>query len=381
MKAPSGKFIRSPEGNQAYVPDPLPPKINWDLPLVNALSDADRLLGYLAGEGGKLPNPHILIRPFIAREAVLSSRIEGTQTTLSDVLAARAGADIEANVNVKDLKEVNNYITALEYGIKRLKTLPLSLRLLRELHEKLMANVRGNHATPGEFRRSQNWIGPAGCTPATATYIPPSPEYLKQCLGELEHFLYAKKLPPLIQIALVHYQFEAIHPFLDGNGRVGRLLITLFLIEREILPTPLLYLSAFFEATRAEYYARLLAVTQKGDWKGWLHYFLNGVARQAEDAASRAFRINELLDAWRTKTAGLSTPIPNRLIDELASNPFITIKKASEAMQVSYTTMQRAIQKLEDLSIVDEISGSKRNRVYCATAILEILEEPTKIKA
>ncbi len=379
MKYPSGKLVRCQGNFQAYLPNPLPPPIDWDLSLVNTLSDADRFLGYLAGLGSKLPNPQVLIRPFIAREAVLSSRIEGTQATLSDVLASQAGMIVEAHAD--DLKEVNNYILALEYGIKRLKEFPLSLRLIREIHKKLMDNnVRGHHATPGEFRKSPNWIGPAGCTLTTATYIPPCPEHLMECLGELENFLHDKTLPPSVQIALVHYQFEAIHPFLDGNGRIGRLLITLFLVERHILPAPLLYLSAFFEATREEYYARLLAVTQKGDWAGWLHYFLNGMARQSEDAISRSARINTLLTAWRKKTAGLSTALPHRLLDRLASNPFITITKASETMHVSYTTMQRAIEKLEKLSIVQEVSGSRRNRVYCAKAILNILEEPTKIK-
>lgn len=375
----SGKIVRSQSGDyKAYIPDPLPPKIEWDLSLINALSDADRFLGNLAGEGGRLPNPHILMRPFVAKEAVLSSKIEGTQTSLSEVLAARAGAEILTNLD--DLKEVNNYIRALEYGIKRIHTLPLSLRLLRELHEKLMMHVRGHHATPGEFRRSQNWIGPAGCTLATATYIPPSPEYLTQCLHDFEKFLYEKSLPPLIQIGLAHYQFEAIHPFLDGNGRVGRLLITLFLVERKILPAPLLYLSAFFEATRTEYYARLLAVTQKGDWVGWLHYFLNGVARQSEDAISRAYRINKLLEKWHQQTAGFSTPLPNSLINILAANPFIITKQAAESMKVAFSTMQRAIDKLEALDIIVEVSGGKRDRVYCAKRILDILEEPTKIK-
>lgn len=343
--------------------------------MVNALSNADRLLGYLAGEGGKLPNPHILIRPFIVREAVLSSKIEGTQTTLGDVLAARAGA--ETVTNIDDLKEVNNYITALEYGTKRLQSFPVSLRLIRELHEKLMTNVRGQHAAPGQFRKSQNWIGPVGCTLETATYVPPSPEHLPQCLDELENFLYEKTLPPLIKIALAHYQFEAIHPFVDGNGRVGRLLIQLMLMEGEILPTPLLYLSAFFEATRSEYYERLGAVTQKGDWTGWLQYFLNGVARQAEDAASRAARINEIINKWRKNTIELATP--HRLIDELASNPFVTTTKTAALMGVSFNTMQRAIEKLKELGILHEISSSKRNRVYCAKEILSILEEPTKI--
>lgn len=377
MKAPSGKYIKT-KGYQAYIPDPLPPHIEWDTQLAHALSDADRHLGFLAGEGSRLPNPHILIRPFIAKEAVLSSRIEGTQASLGEVLAANAGADVDAHVD--DVKEVNNYIHALEYGIKRLKTLPLSLRLLREVHEKLMTGVRGHHATPGEFRWSQNWIGAPGSTLATATYVPPSPEYLMECLGALELFLDDRTFPPLVQIALAHYQFEAIHPFVDGNGRVGRLLITLFLIERNILPAPLLYISAFFEATRQEYYARLLAVTKQGDWHGWLHYFFNGVARQAEDASSRAFRINQLLDTYRQQTADLTTTIPYSLIDVLASNPFITIKQAAESMDVPYTRMQRAIEKLEELGIVHEVSGAKRNRVYCAKKILAVLEEPAKIQ-
>lgn len=376
----SGQILSSSRGYKFYLPNPLPPEINWSLGLINALSDADRLLGNLAGEGSKLPNPHILIRPFIAREAVLSSRIEGTHATLGEILAADAGAVVEAKA-ADDLKEVNNYIIALDYGIKRLETLPLSLRLIRELHQKLMTGVRGEHAAPGEFRYTQNWIGVAGCTIATATYVPPAPDYLMACLGDLENFLRDHTLPPLVQVALAHYQFEAIHPFLDGNGRVGRLLITLFLIERNVLPAPLLYLSAFFEATRLEYYARLLAISQHDDWNGWLQYFLNGVARQAEDAVSRSYRINQLLTLWRQQTADLSVGLSNRLINELGKNPFITVNKSAELFSVSYTTMQRAINKLVELGIVQEVSGNKRNKIYCAKLILKILEEPAKITA
>src|SRR5947207_7267355 len=236
----------------AFVPAPLPPNLDWTPQLIGALSDADRLVGRLAGEGGRLSNPHILIRPFVRREAVLSSKIEGTQATLGELLAAEAGASVDRSP--ADLREVGNYVVALEYGLKRLRTLPLSLRLTRELHAKLMAGVRGDHATPGEFRRSQNWIGRPGATLANATYVPPPPDLLMDCLGAWEKFLHDRSLPVLVQAALMHVQFEAIHPFLDGNGRVGRLLITLFLVEREVLPTPLLYLSAFFEATRADYY-------------------------------------------------------------------------------------------------------------------------------
>ncbi len=220
---------------EAFIPNPLPPEIHWTESLIRSLSDADRLIGQLSGEGRQLPNPHRLMRPFIKREAVLSSRIEGTQATLGELLANDAGAVV--NRSPEDLREVGNYVAALDYGIERLNTLPLSLRLVREVHEKLMANVRGNHATPGQFRRSQNWIGPAGCTLQNATYIPPSPDSLMDCLGMWEQFLHNQNIPPLVQAGLLHYQFEAIHPFLDGNGRVGRLLIILFLVERKILTT------------------------------------------------------------------------------------------------------------------------------------------------
>ena len=373
----SGKYIQCAGGYKAFVPNALPPEIAWSTPLINSLSDADRLLGRLAGEAGSLANPHIFIRPFIVREAVLSSRIEGTQATLGEILAEEAGAVVERSPD--DMREVANYVAALEYGIERLNVLPLSLRLLCELHAKLMDGVRGQHATPGEFRRSQNWIGTPGCTLTTATYVPPPLDQMISCLDALEKFLHEHTLPPLIQIALAHYQFEAIHPFLDGNGRVGRLLITLFLIERKILPSPLLYLSAFFEASPKDYYGRLLQITLQGDWKSWLSYFLNGVARQAEDALSRAERINQILSTWRSQTAGFSSSLPHQLIDQLASNPFITIKKTAESTGVAFTTVQRAIEKLEKLGIVRLQGDAKRNRVYCAKMILDILEEPANL--
>src|SRR5436190_19969907 len=245
---PPGRRVRCAGGHTAFVPDPLPPELEWTPTLVRALSDADRLVGRLAGEGRRLPNPHVLIRPFVRREAVLSSRIEGTRATLGELLAAEAGAAVDRSP--ADLREVANYVVALEHGLKRLKTLPLSLRLTRELHAKLMTGVRGAHATPGVFRTTQNWIGPPGCTLANAMYVPPPPDVLVECLSAWEKFLHDHSLPVLVQAALMHVQFEAIHPFVDGNGRVGRLLITLLLVEREVLPAPLLYLSAFFEATR-----------------------------------------------------------------------------------------------------------------------------------
>lgn len=374
-----GKRIRCPGGYGAFVPDALPPAFAWTPNLVNALSQADRLLGRLAGEGGRLPNPHLMLRPFLAREAVLSSRIEGTQATLGELLAAEAGAVVERSPD--DLREVGNNVVALEHGIRRLKSLPLSLRLIRELHTKLMGKARGGRATPGEFRRTQNWIGTPGCTLASARYVPPPPEEMMGCLGEWEKFLHTHSLPPLIQVALAHYQFEAIHPFLDGNGRLGRLLITLFLVERRILPTPLLYLSAFFEATRREYYERLSGVTERGEWIDWLEYFLNGVSLQSEDALSRAERINQLLEDWRRKLVGVSSNVPSLLLDMFASNPFLTIKHGAERLVVAFTTVQRSIERLEQLGIVTEVRGAKRNRVYCAKPLLAILEEATKVTA
>src|SRR5437899_5389233 len=277
---PPGRRIRRPGGDRAYVPEPLPPRFEWSAGLAAALSAADRAVGRLAGEGRRLPNPHLLIRPFVRREAVLSSRIEGTQATLGELLAAEAGAAVDRSP--ADLREVANYVVALEYGVKRLKAHPLSRRRTRELHGKLMTGVRGGHATPGVFRTTQNWIGPPGCTLANAIYVPPPPDALADCLGAWEKFLRERSLPVLVQAALMHVQFEAIHPFIDGNGRVGRLLITLFLVEREVLPAPLLYLSAFFEATRADYYERLQGVHARSEWEGWLEYFLNGVARPSE---------------------------------------------------------------------------------------------------
>jgi Fic family protein len=372
-----GREIRAAGGHKAFVPDPLPPVLVWSPELVRALSDADRLIGRLAGEGGGLPNPHLLLRPFVRREAVLSSRIEGTQATLGELLAAEAGAKVERSP--ADLREVGNYVAALEHGIRRLKKLPLSLRLVRELHKKLMTGVRGEHATPGEFRHSQNWIGAPGSTLANATYVPPPPEELMRCLGEWEIFLHDRALPPLVQVALVHYQFEAIHPFLDGNGRVGRLLITLFLVERDILPTPLLYLSAFFEATRRDYYDGLLGVSRRGAWQDWLAYFLNGVARQAEDALSRAERINKLIAKWRVQVAGASSRLPLLLLDRVAANPFLTVKRVAEEFDTAFTTAQRAVARLEALSIVKQVSQAKRDKVYCAKAILDILEEPARL--
>lgn len=373
----SGKVVKTNKGYSTYVPNPLPPIIKWDDRLVNSLSRADFLLGKLAREGTNLPNPHLLMRPFIMREAVLSSKIEGTQTTIGEILAHNAGADV--NQNQDDIQEVQNYIEALDYGLQRLTKLPLSLRLVKEVHGRLMNGVRGAHATPGEFRKSQNWIGPAGCTLNTAKFVPPSTDYLMDCLNDFEEYLHDKQLPPLIHIALCHYQFETIHPFLDGNGRIGRLLITLLLIEREILPSPLLYLSAFFEATRDEYYRQLFNVSSDGMWNEWLEYFLNGIAVQSEDALSRSIRINKLLEKWKLQAANSASNVGVEIVEHFAVNPFLTINKIAEDLDIAYSTAERAVRKLIEEYIIQQIGDNKRGKVYCATDILSILEEPAKV--
>jgi Fic family protein len=364
-------------GYSAFIPPPLPPDLQWTPRLVRALSDADRTIGKLAGEGGRLPNPHMLMRPFLQREAVLSSKIEGTQATLGELLAVEAGAAVERSPD--DLREVANYVAALEHGIARLEELPICVRLIRELHRELMTGVRGQNAAPGDFRTIQNWIGKAGSTLATATYIPPPPGEIAACLAAWEKFLHHSEMPPLVTIALAHYQFEAIHPFLDGNGRVGRLIITLFLIEQKILPTPLLYLSAFFEASRSDYYGGLRAVSEQGDWADWVEYFLLGVARMSEDALSRATRINDILMQWRSEMALESTKTPLRVVEMLSANPFVTTNGVARELKIAFTTAQRAIERLERSGIVRQTSDAKRNKVYCAQRLLDILEEPAHI--
>ena len=374
----AGRRLQTAGGYSAFVPNPLPPAIEFTPSLVRALSDADRAIGSLAGEGGRLSNPHLLIRPFVRREAVFSSRIEGTQATLGELLAVEAGATVERSP--ADLREVANYVVALERGIERLASLPLSLRLVRELHERLMRGVCDDQAFPGAFRRSQNWIGRPGSTLANAIYVPPPPAEMKEALGRWESFLHDRSLPPLVQIALIHSQFEAIHPFVDGNGRVGRLLITLFLVERQILPAPLLYLSAFFEATRRDYYELLLGVTERGAWGEWIEYFLNGIARQSEDAISRAARITDLLARWGRAVAGSSSRTALALVDLLAENPFWTVKKCAERLGVAFTTAERAIERLEKARILRRTSPARRDRVFCAKLILDILEEPARLE-
>lgn len=376
----SGKVIQAIGGYPAFVPNPLPPQIEYDDEMVDLLSYADWGIGNLAGVGQLLPNPNLLIAPYMRREAVLSSRIEGTQASLSDLLFFEA-AEEEKSPRTPDVREVRNYVLAMQYGLGRLAELPLSLRLVREIHERLMEEVRGEEKRPGEFRERQNWIGPPGCSLSEATFVsPPVPE-MHEAVGEWEKFLHeAMHIPPLIQCALMHYQFEAIHPFLDGNGRVGRLLITFFLCERGYLPQPLLYLSAFFERYRDQYYARLLEVSRSGDWSGWIKFFLRGVGEQASAAVLDSKRIMKLQQNYREQLQrSKASPTVFAITDELFLNPFVSATRLAKRLGRRVLTVQTAINWLVKAGILREITGRKRNRIYCADELLRAIEgEPAR---
>ena len=372
FRTPSaGRIVQASGGYSAFIPAPLPPDLGYDPRLVRALSRADAALSELSGLGRQLPNPHLLIAPYVRREAVLSSRIEGTRASLSDLLLDEVEVDRPRDA---DVGEVRNYVEALEYGLERLRDLPLSLRLVRELHERLMRGVRGDQATPGEFRRSQNWIGPAGSTPATAPYVPPPPDLLMDCLGNWETFLHDhESFPDLIQCAVMHEQFEAIHPFLDGNGRVGRLLITLFLMDRGRLSQPLLYLSDYIEAHRQDYYDALQRVRTEGDWPGWLHFFLTGVEETSRAAVRQASRLMDLRETYRQRLS--RKPNPLLLLDELFVNPFLTAARAAKILGVTDPTARQAIKHLREEGLLTEMTGRSWGRIYLARPILEAIED------
>ena len=378
QNCPTGRAVHVTRGDYwAYEPDPLPPSLTWTSELVADLSAADQALGRLAGLGATLPNPHILIAPFMHREAVLSSQIEGTQASLSDLYAYEA-LQRSLSDQPSDVREVHNYVRALEYGLERLSSLPLSLRLIRELHEHLMAGVRGEHQTPGEFRRSQNWIGPPGCTLNDATFVPPPLAEMKRALDAFEKFLHAESpLPSLVRLGLIHYQFETIHPFLDGNGRVGRLLITLLLYAWGLLPQPLLYLSAYFEAHRREYYDHLLGVSQYGAWEVWLRFFLWGVAEQSLDAVSRAAQLQMLRARYhqRFQTMRAAARLL-QVVDLLFIRPILGIPQVADALGVSHQSASRYVETLEAEGVLREITGQARNRLYRADEVLQAIEGP-----
>ncbi len=377
--SPSGKLVKTKAGYWAFVPNPLPPPIVWSDDLVTTLSEADRAIGELAGLGRLMSNPHLLIRPFMRREAVFSSRIEGTQASLSDLFTYEA-AQLSLFDLPDDVREVHNYVRALEYGLERMQDFPLSLRLIREIHAILMEGVRGETQTPGEFRRSQNWIGPPGAMLADASYVPPPVPEMWEALDAFEKFLHApSSLPPLIRIGLIHYQFEAIHPFLDGNGRVGRLLITLLLCAWDILPTPLLYLSPYFESHRDTYYALLKKVSTQGAWEEWLVFFLRGIVVQSRDAVVRIRKLQEIRGRYRSmlQSARASARLL-QAVDLLFERPVIRTRQIEAALGVNFSTAQRYMDRLQAAGIVREVTGKARNRIYCADEILNVLDKPTE---
>lgn len=371
----SGRLLNAPQGYLAFVPNPLPPPIGIDMSLALALSKADAALSELSGLGGQLPNPHLLISPYIRREAVLSSRIEGTKASLSDLLIDEIEDDNSRRSANADIQEIRNYTYALEHGITLLAELPLSLRLIREIHAKLMTGVRGDKATPGEFRRSQNWIGPAGSTPMTAAFVPPPVVEMHECLDEWEKFLHVHDvIPDLIQCAMMHVQFETIHPFLDGNGRVGRLLVTFFLLERKRLSQPLLYLSAFIDAHKHDYYDLLQRVRTHGEWIPWIRFFLQGVAETATAAGEQARELHRLREQYRAQLR--DKPNALVLIDNLFINPYMTIGRAAKILGKTHPTAKAAITAMEEGKILREMTGRQWGRLYVCQSVLDALDKP-----
>lgn len=363
----AGRYIKQIEGYSAFIPAFLPPnppiKMNGDL--TRLLSDADRALGRLDGVTSILPNPNLFVAMYVKQEAVFSSQIEGTQSTLEDILEYEAGPSGENRP--KDVEEVVNYVYAMNHGLQQLESIPLSLRLIREIHEKLLKGVRGEKRTPGEFRTTQNWIGPANCTLNEADFVPPPPYAMNEALDNFEKFLHDRmSLPVLIHCGLAHAQFETIHPFLDGNGRIGRLLITFLLCERKILSKPLLYLSYYFKAHRAEYYDRLTAIRNSGEWEAWLKFFLRGVYEVSQASTNTARDILQLREQHRGLITKKMASSANglKLFDHLFEKPIITISLAKEIMDVSYVTASSVVQQMEGLGVLKEITGQKRNKVF-----------------
>ena len=369
--------MRQDAGNRAFIPEPLPPRhppMAMDQELAALLSAADRSVGRLDGVTEVLPNPDLFVAMYVHKEAVLSSQIEGTQSSLADVLTYQA--DRARRGLPFDVTEVVNHVSAMNRGLERVRELPLSLRLIREIHEELLTGVRGSERSPGEFRRSQNWIG--GRTIHDAVFVPPPPHEVVRCMGELETFVHdTTPMPVLIKAALVHAQFETIHPFLDGNGRIGRLLITFFLCHEGVLQRPLLYISHYFRKHRSEYYDRLQAVRDAGDWEGWLAFFLRAVAAVADDAVSTARRILAL----RTQHQQVIADSDSRslhaqpLFDHLFLRPILTVAQAAEALGVAFSTASNLIDKFQQMGIIAERTGFQRNRLFAYEDYLQILAE------
>lgn len=378
----TGRVTTTQTGYQTFIPNNLPPSpsIVIDAEMQYLLSAADRKLGRLDGITRILPNPDLFLAMYVKKEAVLSSQIEGTQASLVDVLNAPTKEE-EPKKN-GDVKDVVNYVNAINYGLDRLKELPLSLRLIREIHEVLLRGVRGSDKSPGEFRKTQNWIGPQGCTLATATFVPPPVEEMKAAMGELEKFFYDESfIPPLIKIAMIHAQFETIHPFLDGNGRVGRLLITFWLCQQDILSQPLLYLSYYFKHHRTEYYDRLMSVRLNGDWENWIKFFLRGVAEVSDESINSATAIIALKDRFAKKLADIQGTGVNhqKLLDYLFQAPVIDRKQVTDVLGVSSPTAGTLLDSFCELGILTDSTPEKqRNKVYYFNDYLAILEKGTE---
>lgn len=364
----AGRYVRQRTGYRAFIPAPLPPDppLAMSADLQALLSNADRALGRLDGSVLTLPNPDLFVFMYVRKEAVLSSQIEGTQSSLQDLLAAEA--DLFDERMPRDVDEVVNYVRAMKHGLARLEDLPVSVRLIREIHARLMEGVRGERLQPGELRRSQNWIGPAGCNLSTCTFVPPPPEEVPQALGDLENFIHGNgELPPLIKIALAHVQFETIHPFLDGNGRVGRLLITFLLTECGALHKPVLYLSHYFRQHRQAYYDLLQRVRDAGDWEAWLSFFLRGVIDVAAEAAETARRIQLLREDARsaiTEHLGRVAGGGHRLLEGLFDRPIVTVAEVAGMTGTTYVAANNLVARMVGLGLLSEMTGYARNRRF-----------------
>ncbi len=375
----AGRYISQPTGYRAFIPAPLPPQppveLTGDLP--GLLSAADRALGRLDGSVLTLPNPDLFVFMYVRKEAVLSSQIEGTQSSLQDLLAAEAQLFDEHMP--RDVDEVVNYVRSMSHGLARLPDLPVSVRLIREIHAELMHGVRGGRLQPGELRSSQNWIGPAGCTLNTATFVPPPHHEVPQTLGDLEKFLHTEDtLPPLVKIALAHVQFETIHPFLDGNGRVGRLLITFLLTERGVLHKPVLYLSHFFKQHRQAYYEHLQAVRDRGAWEAWLAFFLRGVIEVAGEAAETARRILQLREQHRaaiTENLGRAAGNGHKVLESLFDRPIVTVNDVQKLIGTTYAAANSLVSRLVKLGVLGEMTGYARNRRFRYASYIALFNE------
>jgi cell filamentation protein, protein adenylyltransferase len=376
-KERAGRFVARGEGYSAFIPKPLPPDppVDLEADLLGLLEQAGTELGRLDGIARVIPDPDFFVSMYVRREAVLSSQIEGTQSTLEDLLEREIGegADDERS----DVADIVNYVSAMNFGLERLKTLPVSLRLIREIHRELLRGGRGSHATSGRFRTIQNWIGPEGATIEQATFVPPPVPEMKDALESLESFLHEEgRYSTLIEVGLAHAQFETIHPFLDGNGRVGRLLNTFLLVQRGVLHQPLLYLSYYFKLHRTEYYDRLMGVRLKGDWEAWLLFFLRGVVQTAREASQTAERIFELRERHRATIIerGLGDNAL-LLLSELFQRPLLNIKLAAQILGTTYPTASRLFSGLEELGILEEITGRRRSRIYRYESYVSLFDD------